>query len=110
MLGFVTIFQMITLEGWYQLMTNLMDAGYSWVALLFSIVLVIVCSFFLLKIVLAFLAESIEKTDNESSDMHKNESIVDSLLMSRKFNAKNLSKDDIVESQKVDFFHQIQQI
>ena len=55
---------MITLEGWFDIMSNLRDAGHSWVAILFSIVLVIVNSFFLLKIVLAFLSESIEETDN----------------------------------------------
>jgi len=54
---------MITLESWVFLMYNLEDAGHSTSGRIFSIVLVVVCSFFLLNVILAFLAESIEQTD-----------------------------------------------
>ena len=95
---------MITLEGWFDIMSNLRDAGHSWVAILFSIVLVIVNSFFLLKIVLAFLAESIDETDNNDSEMLKNKSIVDSLLAARKWRDRYFG-DDIsgIERGTIDF-------
>lgn len=60
----VTIFVMITLEGWSGLMYNLSDASMSWMAILFCILLVVVGSFFLLNVILAVIMESFQKVDN----------------------------------------------
>ena len=54
----VTIFVMITLEGWSQTMYNLSDATTSWMAITFCILLVVVGSFFLLNVILAVIMES----------------------------------------------------
>jgi hypothetical protein len=68
----VTIIQMITLEGWVNIMYNLMDAGNPIVAVLFCCLVVMVCSWFLLNIVLAVLGEGIEGVDDDaSSDIAK---------------------------------------
>jgi hypothetical protein len=63
----VTIIQMITLEGWVNIMYNLMDAGNPIVAVLFCCLVVMVCSWFLLNIVLAVLGEGIEGVDDDAS-------------------------------------------
>lgn len=62
-ISFVTVFQMITLEGWAKIMYNLMDSNISWMAILFSILLIIFGSFFLLNVILAVLAEGLQKVD-----------------------------------------------
>jgi hypothetical protein len=59
----VTIFVMITLEGWSGLMYNLSDASMSWMAVTFCILLVVVGSFFLLNVILAVIMESFDKVD-----------------------------------------------
>ena len=54
----LTVFQMITLEGWTKIMYNLMDSNMTWMAIVFSISLILVGSFFLLNVILAVLAEA----------------------------------------------------
>ena len=54
---------MITLEGWTKIMYNLMDSNISWMAILFSIMLVAIGSFFLLNVILAVLAEALTKVE-----------------------------------------------
>ena len=54
---------MITLEGWTKIMYNLMDANISWMAILFSVSLVVIGSFFLLNVILAVLAEALRNID-----------------------------------------------
>lgn len=60
----ITIFVMITLEGWSGLMYNLTDASLSWMATAFAILLVVVGSFFLLNVILAVIMDSFEKVDS----------------------------------------------
>ncbi len=59
----ITVFQMITLEGWTKIMYNLMDADISWMAVIFSILLIMIGSFFLLNVILAVLAEALNNVD-----------------------------------------------
>lgn len=61
--GILTIFQMITLEGWTDIMYNLMDSNMAWMAVLFCCLLVIIGSFFLLNVILAVLAEALDRVD-----------------------------------------------
>ena len=76
------------------MMNLLQDAGHYWVSLVFCVVLVIVCSFFLLRVILAFLAESIEFTDNDNTpEVKKNEEIVNSLLRARKGKPKIIQNE-----------------
>ena len=79
--GFMTIFQMVTLEGWSTIMYNLMDASIPWMAILVCVVLVILCSFFMLNVILAVIADSIsDDTDLEDKvTVLKNEAIIRSL-------------------------------
>lgn len=44
-------------------MYNLMDSNISWMAILFSIMLVAIGSFFLLNVILAVLAEALTKVE-----------------------------------------------
>ena len=53
----LTIFQMMTVEGWTKIMYNLMDSNIQWMSIIFSVSLVLITSFFALNILLAILAE-----------------------------------------------------
>ena len=66
----LSIFQMITLEGWTIVMYNLMDSNIAWMAVLFCVLLVIMGSFFLLNVILAVLADALNRIDsvNEKQD------------------------------------------
>jgi hypothetical protein len=54
----MTIFQMITLEGWTTIMYNLMDSTTSVLAVTFCVMLTIIGSFFLLNVILAVLSDA----------------------------------------------------
>ena len=54
---------MITLEGWTKIMYNLMDSNIAWMAVIFSILLVVIGAFFLLNVILAVLAEALTKVE-----------------------------------------------
>ena len=59
----LTIFQMITLEGWTIVMYNLMDSNIKWMAVIFCVSLVIIGSFFLLNVILAVLADALNMVE-----------------------------------------------
>jgi hypothetical protein len=63
--GFLTIFQMVTLEGWAFIMYNMLDATMSWLAIFVCVSVVILCGFFLVNVILAILADSISTDDLE---------------------------------------------
>ena len=54
---------MITLEGWTKIMYNMMDSNIAWMAIIFSVLLIVVGAFFLLNVILAVLAEALNKVD-----------------------------------------------
>ena len=54
---------MITLEGWSPIMYNLMDSDITWMAIGFCLLLVIIGAFFLLNVILAVLAEALNKVE-----------------------------------------------
>jgi len=60
--SFLTIFQMVTLEGWTALMYNMMDSNVTSMAVAVCCSFVFIGAFFLLNIILAVLDEQI--TDN----------------------------------------------
>ena len=63
LIALVTIFQMITLEGWTDMMYNLSDASQAWMAILFFCLLVVVGSFFLLNVILAVIMDAFDQVD-----------------------------------------------
>ena len=54
---------MITLEGWTNVMYNLMDSNITWMAVIFCTSLIIIGSFFLLNVILAVLADALNMVD-----------------------------------------------
>ena len=60
----LSIFQMITLESWTLVMYNLMDSNIIWMAIIFSVFLVIIGSFFLLNVILAVLADALNRVND----------------------------------------------
>ena len=69
----LSIFQMITLEGWTIVMYNLMDSNIAWMAVLFCVLLVIMGSFFLLNVILAVLADALNRVEkvNAQQDLKR---------------------------------------
>ena len=61
----VTIFQVITLEGWVDMMYNLMDEGNPITAALFFCLLVLFGAFFLLNIILAVIMQSFDEINSK---------------------------------------------
>ena len=59
--GMVTIFQVITLEGWSTLMYNLSDSNNQWMAQIYCLLLVLVGSFFLLNVILAVIMDAFDE-------------------------------------------------
>ena len=64
----LTIFQMITMEGWSKIMYINMDAQGDWVCLYF-LALILVGSFFLLNLILAVIMRSF--TENDEREKQK---------------------------------------
>jgi len=60
----LTIFQVITLEGWVSIMYNLQDAVSTWGAALYFVALVMIGSFFLLNMILAVIMNEFQKVDD----------------------------------------------
>ena len=60
-----TIYQCITLEGWTKIMYNLMDTEQpNWLVVLFFVLLVIICSLFMLNVVLAIFGDSLDRSES----------------------------------------------
>ena len=59
---------MVSLEGWSITMYNMMDVNNPIMGIFISCSIVALCSFFLLNIILAVLAESISEEDLENKD------------------------------------------
>lgn len=55
--GFLTIFQILTLESWVNLMYNYQDTGTSAISVIFFILIVIFGAFFAMNLVLAVIVE-----------------------------------------------------
>ena len=101
----LTVFQMITLESWTQVMYNLMDSNMTWMAIFFSVSLILVGSFFLLNVILAVMAEAQRQVDDVYKDQEeaKIKSIAKSVRRAKKESMKTalmgrlsviMSKDD----------------
>ena len=59
-----TIFQVITLEGWTNVMYNLQDNSSPWVAFIYFFLLVVFGSFFILNYFLAVFMESFDRASS----------------------------------------------
>ena len=59
----LTIFTMITLEGWTKIMYNMVDSSNPGAAIVFCVSLVVIGAFFLLNVILAVLADALDKVD-----------------------------------------------
>jgi len=59
--GFLTIFQILTLESWVYLMYNFSDAGSTFISVCFFILVVLLGAFFTMNLVLAIIVDSFDK-------------------------------------------------
>ena len=55
----VTIFQIMTKEGWTSIMYNIMDTERNWIVCFYVIFLVVIAAFFLLNLIVAILSDSL---------------------------------------------------
>ena len=64
--GFLTIFQILTLESWVYLMYNYSDAGSPTISVIFFVLVVLLGAFFTMNLVLAIIVDSFG--DQESGE------------------------------------------
>ena len=67
--GMITIFQVITLEGWSTLMYNLSDTSPQWMAEIYCLLLVLVGSFFLLNVILAVIMDAFDEVAAQEEEL-----------------------------------------
>lgn len=63
--GFLTIFQILTLESWVYLMYNFSDAGSPIISVIFFVMVVLLGAFFTMNLVLAIIVESFDANQND---------------------------------------------
>ena len=72
--GFLTIFQVLTLESWVYLMYNYSDAGSPAISIIFFVFVVLLGAFFTMNLVLAIIVDSFEQAnDKEAGDRDADE-------------------------------------
>lgn len=71
--GMITIFQVITLEGWSTLMYNLSDTSPMWMSEIYCLLLVIVGSFFLLNVILAVIMDAFDEVEAQEEEVKAKE-------------------------------------
>jgi hypothetical protein len=79
--GFLTIFQIVTLEGWTTVMYNLSDASRGWLAISMCCSVVVLCGFFMVNILLAVLADSISNDELEDTVEIKRKELVSKSIL-----------------------------
>lgn len=67
--GMITIFQVITLEGWSTLMYNLSDTSPQWMSEIYCLLLVLVGSFFLLNVILAVIMDAFDEVAAQEEEV-----------------------------------------
>lgn len=66
--GFLTIFQILTLESWVYLMYNFSDAGSPAISVIFFVLVVLLGAFFTMNLVLAIIVDAFDAHDNGTDD------------------------------------------
>ena len=62
----ISVMQVVTLESWGQIMFNLMDADEPNIVVFYFIFLILICSFFILNIILAVIIDAFIKIQQTS--------------------------------------------
>ena len=70
-----TVFQMISMDSWTLIMFNLMDGGQTWMAIIYSHIIIVFGSFFLLNLILAVIMQAFMNiyTDSVTSPTEEEE-------------------------------------
>ena len=66
--GFLTIFQILTLESWVYLMYNFSDAGSPTISVIFFVLVVLLGAFFTMNLVLAIIVDSFDQDEENAAD------------------------------------------
>ena len=82
MQGFLTIFQILTLESWVYLMYNYTDAGSGAISVIFFILVVLLGAFFTMNLVLAIIVDSFDKFDSAKKDINDDDDNTNTLQKS----------------------------
>ena len=61
--GFLTIFQILTLESWVYLMYNFSDTGNPVISVIFFVLAVLLGAFFTMNLVLAIIVDAFDAND-----------------------------------------------
>ena len=66
--GFLTIFQILTLESWVYLMYNYSDTGSEAISIIFFVLVVLLGAFFTMNLVLAIIVDSFNEAASQGVD------------------------------------------
>ena len=65
--GFLTIFQILTLESWVYLMYNYSDTGSAEISVIFFVLVVLLGAFFTMNLVLAIIVDSFSQAASDDA-------------------------------------------
>ena len=71
--GFLTIFQILTLESWVYLMYNFSDAGSPTISVIFFVLVVLLGAFFTMNLVLAIIVDAFDAVDGGEEEDNQEE-------------------------------------
>ena len=71
--GFLTIFQILTLESWVYLMYNYSDTGSGTISVIFFVLVVLLGAFFTMNLVLAIIVDSFSASQEAAKDLAEQE-------------------------------------
>jgi hypothetical protein len=83
----LAVLQIITFDSWTTVMFNLMDSSNYWLSGIFCCLIVILCSFFLLKLILAVILQSFQalhKLDEEAEMQEEQIKAIEKEIIRRK--------------------------
>ena len=81
--GFLTIFQILTLESWVYLMYNFSDAGSPTISVIFFVLVVLLGAFFTMNLVLAIIVDSFDQNEDDDNDDEDEKERNDKLLFEK---------------------------
>ena len=71
--GFLTIFQILTLESWVYLMYNYSDTGSAEISVVFFVLVVLLGAFFTMNLVLAIIVDAFNEASNAAAQRAQDE-------------------------------------
>ena len=99
--GFLTIFQILTLESWVYLMYNYSDAGDAAISVIFFVLVVLLGAFFTMNLVLAIIVDAFNSASEAAAQRVADEEEEEKLQESEEKESEGPEKPKALEENKV---------